>query len=245
MTAMPTPASFAAAPTLPPASVAEDTRLPVTLWELLVWTYGPQRADRLGFGHSTWSRAAWADQLIGMDADGPRPGVHPDAAAVHRVVAGLLDHDVAQLVIEAARTGIVPERSDAKPQPVARRRDGHGGAAPATEGEWVAIQQIRLTRAEREQLAASDDRGVVERWACGGRYRWRYRISLRRAKAVNRDNPPVDQVWSPYCLLDYSPDPAFIAMTNAVADAFEAAILTLDEALGQVPFRTRRIIDIP
>lgn len=260
MTVMPTPSSFAGTPTMPPASVAEDTRQPVTLWGLLTWAYGPQRADRLGFGHSTWSRAAWADQLIGMDADGARPGIHRDAAAVHRVVAGLLSEDVAWLVIEAARTGIVPERSDAKPQPVARPNTERGGAPHVVIGQWVEVPPIRLTRAERAKLAETQDHGEVSRIATpNGAHRWRYRVDLRPRRRCKRavvcqtpDGKVLDrtvgfmhgdQVWSAWCPLDYRPDPSFVAMTNAVADAFEEAILTLEEALLQIPFRTRRIVE--
>lgn len=257
MTVMPTAASFAAAPIVPPLS---DTRQPVTLWELLTWTYGPQRADRLGLGRSLGSRMRWAEQLVGMDTDGARPAVHPDAAAVHRVVAGLLDESVARLVIEAARTGIVPERCETVPQPGPRANEERGGAAHVVTGQWVEVPAIRLTAAERRKLAETEDHGEVSRSATPtGSHRWKFRVDLRPRRRCKRavqtqgvDGQPRDrtvgfargdQVWSAWCPLDYAPDPSFIAMTNAIADAFEEAILTLDEALGQLPFRTRRIVE--
>lgn len=254
MTTMPHPATFGA-PLIPNAT---DVRHPVTLWEMLCWTYGPQRAGRLGLGRTDVSRMRWANCLISLDADGPRPTVHPDAAAVHRVVAGLLREDVAWLVIEAAEAGVQPERSVAQPQPVARLRDGHGGAQHAVDGQWVEVPAIRLTAAERRKLSETDDHGEVERYAVpGGAHRWRYRVDLRPRRRCKRailtavDGQVMDrsvgfargdQVWSAWCPLDYSPDPAFVAAVNAVADAFADAMETLADALEQVPFRTRRLV---
>lgn len=259
MTVMPTPSSFAATPTMPPTSVAEDTRQPVTLWGLLTWAYGPQRAHTLGLGRSAGSKLRWMNFMAEMDGEST-PGIHRDAAAVHRVVAGLLPEDVAWLVIEAARTGIVPERSDAKPQPVARPNTERGGAPHVVAGQWVEVPPIRLTRAERAKLAETQGHGEVTRYAAADHaHQWRYRVDLRPRRRCKRavvcqtpDGKVLDrtvgfmhgdQVWSAWCPLDYSPDPAFIAMTNAVADAFEQAILTLEEVLLQIPFRTRRIVE--
>jgi hypothetical protein len=93
----------------------------------------------------------------------------------------------------------------------------------------------------------------------GGAHRWKFRVDLRPRRRCKRavqahgaDGQPRDrtvgfargdQVWSAWCPLDFSPDPAFVAMTNAVADAFDEALATLADALGQVPFRTRRIVE--
>lgn len=236
-----------------------DTRQPVTLWALLCWVYQEQRAHSLGAGRSFSSRVRWMQYLGSLDAD-CTPAIHVDAGAVHRVVCGVLSEDVAWLIIEAAKIGQQPERSRLAPRPVPRLNLERGGAAHVVRGEWIEVPPIRLSEAERRKLHDADGRGEIERSAVpSGAHRWKYRVDLRPRRRCRKARVCIDrtgkllsgrgpfadgdQVWSPYCPVDYQPDPAYVAMVNAVADAFDAALTTLREALVQVPFRTRKLVE--
>ncbi|TWA90712.1 hypothetical protein FBY14_104216 [Azospirillum brasilense] len=238
---------------------AVDDRQPVTVWEMLVWAYRSQRADRLGLGRGAASKHRWVDYLSSLDAE-IGPTINRDAAAAHRVVIGILKPDDARLVIDAALVGEQPERSTVQPEPRAVLNMDHGGAMHSVRGAWVEVPWIKLTPAEREKLAATDDHGEVERYAVpGGAHRWKYRVDLRPRRRLRRKQRVVcavtgvpldtnsgwatgDRLWSPYCPIEYWPDPAYLAMLDAIADRFEEACAALEEAFIQVPFLSRRIV---
>ncbi|MGY0790939.1 hypothetical protein ACW7BJ_16355 [Azospirillum argentinense] len=250
-----------AATQAPTDATPVDQRKPATVWDMLVWAYGAQRADRLGLGRSHGSKFAWAEYLSSLDGDIPA-AIHRDAAAAHRLVIGILDPEIARLVIEAARTGEEPERPTARPEvrAVPNMDRGAGGAMHAVRGEWVTVPEILLTRAEAAKLAETKDHGEIERWATKDRtHKWKYRIDLRPRRRLRRKQRVVcaytgapldtnsgwatgDRLWSPYCPVEYWPDPAYLDMLRAIVDRFEVAYAELEEAFLQVPFRSRRII---
>lgn len=242
------------------ASVAAvDDRQPVTVWEMLVWAYRSQRADRLGLGRGIASKHRWIDYLSSLDAE-IGPAINRDAAAAHRIVIGILKPDDARLVIDAALAGEELERPTVQPEPRAVLNMDHGGAMHSVRGAWVEVAPIKLTAAERSRLAETDDHGELERWATPARtHKWKYRVDLRPRRRLRRKQRVVsaatgapldtnsgwatgDQLWSPYCPIEYWPDPAYIAMQEAMADRFEAACAALEEAFLQVPFLSRRIV---
>ena len=242
------------------ASVAAvDDRQPVTVWEMLVWAYRSQRADRLGLGRGAASKHRWVDYLSSLDTE-IGPTISRDAAAAHRIVIGILKPDDARLVIEAALVGEQPERPSVHPEPRAVPNMGHGGAAHSVSGGWVEVPWIKLTPTERAKLAETDDHGELERWATKDRtHKWKYRVDLRPRRRLRRKQRVVcaytgapldtnsgwatgDRLWSPYCPIEYWPDPAYLAMLHVIADRFEAACGALEEAFAQVPFLSRRIV---
>jgi hypothetical protein len=256
MNAMTLPSTL---PVAPPADV-EDCRIPVDVWELLRWTYQDQHAGRLGIGRHIVSRMRWMQYMAELDSDG-RPHIHVDAGAVHRVVCGILDPETARLVVEVAQIGIEPEPCTQIPRPVPmpNRERGQGGGPYTIRGAWIEVPMIRLTQAEMRKLTETGDHGEIERSAVpGGALRWRYRIDLRkrrvcrRAKVIHNANGTPraknvgfaegDQQWSPYCVVDYTPSPEYVAMVNAIHARWVEALRALEAALLEVPFRTRRLV---
>ncbi|CAO3372872.1 hypothetical protein [Azospirillum argentinense] len=250
--------AFNSSPSL--ASIAAvDVRQPVTVWEMLVWAYRSQRADRLGLGRGAVSKHRWVDYLSSLDAE-IGPTISRDAAAAHRIVIGILKPDDARLVIDAALMGEEPERPTVQPEPRAVPNMGHGGAAHSVSGAWEEVLPIKLTAAERAKLAETDNHGEIERWATKDRtHKWKYRVDLRPRRRLRRKQRVVcavtgapldtnsgwatgDRLWSPYCPIEYWPDPSYVAMLHAIADRFEVACAALEEAFVQVPFLSRRIV---
>lgn len=121
-------------------------RSPVTLWRLLQWTYGSQRAHRLLAYPRDWLHYAIAVAEAG-EPDSPRAGVHPDAAALHAAVLALGQDDAAMLVLTAcAGTPPEPCRAPPRPHPLAVDR-------AAADGEqrwcWSVIGGQRVDYAVR------------------------------------------------------------------------------------------------
>lgn len=240
------------------AVVLTDPRIETDVWGLLVWAYRDQRAGRLGLGRSVSSKLRWMNYLADLDGDGPRT-IHRDAAAVHRVVCGILDEMMAGLVMHHAGLGQQPEPATETPRPLPMPNRGRGGAAHAVRGQWIEVDPIRLTAAERTRLKDTDGHGEIERSAVpGGALRWRYRIDLRprrrckRARVVHgADGKPRatnvgfavgDHVWSPWCPLDYVPSPEFMEQVNAIHALWHDALDQLEAALLLVPFRSHSLI---
>lgn len=241
-------------------SAAEDRRMPVGIWDLLRWTYQDQKAGRLGIGRHIVSRRRWMTYMAELDNDG-RPAFHVDAGAVHRVVCGILDAETARLVVEIAEIGVEPEPCMVAPQPVPmpNRERGRGGGPYTIGGAWIEVPMIRLTQAEMRKLTETEDHGEIERSAVpGGSLRWRYRIDLRkrrrcrRARVVHNADGTIrsknvgfgqgDQLWSPYCVLEYVPSREYVKMVNAIHERWIKALDALEKALAEIPFRTRRLV---
>lgn len=233
-----------------------DTREALDVWGLLVWAYRDQKAGRLGLGRGLPSKLRWMNYLASLDGDG-HPDIHPDAGAVHRVVVGLLPDDVARMVIEFAERDEQPEPCFAMPMPIPVRDLEHGGR-PLVKGQWEEVPPLRLTAAEREKLEASDGHGEIERPIDRAKTMWtRYRIDLRKRRhcfrarmTFNTDGTPRardvgftagDDAWVPWCPVEYSPSPEFVAAANAIRRAFTDALETLERALAEIPFRAHKL----
>jgi len=252
----------------------QRARKPVSIKELLRWTYGRQLADLFSIhtldekseprgtlpGFLSWAQRFRTLAELGAAVDCSsssrfaRGDLHPDAELVHGAV---LERGpiYARLLIEFGRTGILPEREIpiARPVPFERAIETgtRGGRPPARrKGEGIESWEWQ----EGEGKPAPQDRCGQCDWRDEGML-----YTIRVAETIIERVPvfvivgrrrtkishyETKRVDVEYCPIDWNPDLAWSAATAAVADHFDAALEALRARLAELEFRDHELVDV-
>lgn len=198
-----------------------------SLWQLLVWAYHHQKVHR--YLETPFQWFIYELSALGVIEDMPRPTVHADAAAIHRVVCGMAAAD-REIVSLCAALAEMPELPDGEPRPYPMTAEKATGEHVDEWFAWHEEPNGRRLRylvrvAERVQLR----KVPVMRKAKGKRGR----MQVVGFKPVLADVE--------YCPLAWDPDPFYFDALRAIYADWLDAMVRLYAAMSTVRLKDHEL----
>lgn len=209
------------APVPRPISTSPDPKRSLTIEQLLTWAYADQRVHKYLRRPIDWFLWALDDAGLAARADDRRP-VHHDAALVHEAVMKAPE-GLAHLVVDCSANGIIPEPCDALPMP--------GPIEPTDRFDLSDSYVVADGSRRRYQIRVAEVVTEVEiGWRPKGRGKMEQYETRRRRVEVE------------YCPIAWTPDPAYIAMTNEMAASWQAEMSRLHVELAAAGLRNHELL---